>query len=134
MKSLRFLSIVCLFVSCSASKALAWPAEHSNYDCQSTIQGIWLKPGYYPELIEIKTGGAGGSLQDFYTSRNGRSEDRLIVRFANYYRTGGTRYVATWPNGQTEGFNLSSMGNGFQYTLDKGGYLRCKPSDLSYRD
>jgi hypothetical protein len=60
--------------------AVARPFERKVVNCESTVQGIWLKPGRYELLLETG-GGAGATYNNFYTFASDRiSRDKLIAK------------------------------------------------------
>jgi hypothetical protein len=133
MKKLESFILAGFILTHAATGAVARPVEQQVVNCESTVQGIWLKPGRYQELILETYGGAGGTFNDIYAfAPNMHSRGRLIAKIAFTYYFSGGRTVENnfveWPNGQREGVGYKSLNSGFykfEYSFKKGGYLRC---------
>jgi hypothetical protein len=133
MKKLESVILAGFILTHAATGAVARPIEQHVVACESTVQGIWLKPTRYQELILETYGGAGGTFNNIYAfAPSMPGKGRLIAKIAFTFYSSGGRTVENnfveWPNGQREGVGYKSLSSGlykFEYSFKKGGYLRC---------
>jgi len=132
MKRLEIFTLASCMVIHAVTGAVARPFERQVVNCESTVQGIWLKPGRYELLLETG-GGSGATYNNFYTFASDRiSRDKLIAKIAFTFSFSGGRGVENnfveWANGQKEGVKYKPLNSSFykfEYSFEKGGYLRC---------
>jgi len=99
---------------------------------QFKVSGLSPDAGRYELLLETG-GGAGATYNNFYTFASDRiSRDKLIAKIAfTFYFSGGRgveNNFVEWANGQKEGVKYKGLNSSFykfEYSFEKGGYLRC---------